>query len=105
MEQWWNYIDGKSQRRKTCLSANLSRTNSMWTALGVNPGLRDEKLVTNHLCCGMTPCNIHMHLFAYAEETEYVHLSDIYNQYPFFASYCGVVIYKRNKESITHNIK
>jgi hypothetical protein len=34
---------------KTCPSATLSTTNSIWADPGTNPGLCGERLVTNHL--------------------------------------------------------
>jgi hypothetical protein len=39
--------------RQTCPSATLSITNSTWTGLGLNPGLHDTRLATNHLSHGM----------------------------------------------------
>lgn len=38
---------------KTCPSANLSITNSMWTGLGLKPGLHVTRQATNHLSHGM----------------------------------------------------
>jgi hypothetical protein len=39
--------------RRTCPSATLSTTNPTWTDLGINLGLHDERLATNHLSHGM----------------------------------------------------
>jgi hypothetical protein len=41
--------------RKTCPSATLSTTNPTWTEPGSNPGLCDERLVTNSLRHGTAP--------------------------------------------------
>jgi hypothetical protein len=45
-------LTGENQmtQRETCPSDTLSTTNFIWTALGVNPGLCDEKLAINCLC-------------------------------------------------------
>jgi hypothetical protein len=47
MEQKWNYTDGVKLKssEKICPSAPLPTTNPTWTALGVNLGLHDEKLM------------------------------------------------------------
>jgi hypothetical protein len=44
MEPWWNVLTGKNWRtgRKTCPSATLSTTYTMWTNLGVNLALWGE---------------------------------------------------------------
>jgi hypothetical protein len=39
----------RSTRRKTCPSANLSAISPTWTGLEMNPGLRDDRPVTNRL--------------------------------------------------------
>jgi hypothetical protein len=44
--------ENRSTRGKTCPSANLSTTNSTWTDLGSNPGLRGESPATNRLTHG-----------------------------------------------------
>jgi hypothetical protein len=51
MKHLWNDTDQENRRiwRRICPSAILSTTNLTRTALGVNPGLHGEKLVTNHL--------------------------------------------------------
>jgi hypothetical protein len=52
MEHRWNEIEKEKLKYsggKTCPSANLSTTNSTWTEPRSNPGLRDERPVTNHL--------------------------------------------------------
>jgi hypothetical protein len=41
--------------RKTCPSATLSTTNPTWIDTGMNPGLRTERTVTNHLSHGTAP--------------------------------------------------
>jgi hypothetical protein len=51
---------------ETCPSATLS-TNPMWTDPGANPGLRDERLVTNRLSHGMA--NKTVTLYDFLEET------------------------------------
>ncbi|KDR16810.1 hypothetical protein L798_09475 [Zootermopsis nevadensis] len=50
MGQHQNDIDRrkpKFSRWRTFLSVILSTTESTWTRMGVNPGIRDEKPVTN----------------------------------------------------------
>jgi hypothetical protein len=49
-------LTGEKRRtlRKTCPSATLSITNPTWIVLGVNPGLRGERLAPNHLSHGTT---------------------------------------------------
>jgi hypothetical protein len=42
----------RSTRGKTCPSATLSTTNPTWTDLGLNPGLRSDRPVTNRLSRG-----------------------------------------------------
>jgi hypothetical protein len=42
----------RSTLGKTCLSATLSTTNTTWTDLGSNPGLRGERRATNRLSHG-----------------------------------------------------
>jgi hypothetical protein len=44
--------ENRRTRRKTCPSATLSTTNPTWYDQGVNPGLRDERPVTNCLSHG-----------------------------------------------------
>ena len=52
-------IDGMIQTsenkalRQTCPNGTLSTTNSMWTGLGLNPGLHDTRRATNYLSHGM----------------------------------------------------
>jgi hypothetical protein len=45
MDNWWNdNWQGKTEilEKVTCPRATLSTTNPMWTALGLNLGLRGE---------------------------------------------------------------
>jgi hypothetical protein len=43
---------GENRSEKTCPNATLSTTNPTWTDPGSNPGLRGERLATNHLSHG-----------------------------------------------------
>jgi hypothetical protein len=53
--QWEDTDRGKPKNLdKKRLSANLSNTNSTWSDLGINPGLCNERAVTNHLSHAMT---------------------------------------------------
>jgi hypothetical protein len=47
--------DNRSTRGKTCPSATLSTTNTTWTDLGSNPGLRGGRPATNRLSHGTAP--------------------------------------------------
>jgi hypothetical protein len=38
----------QSTLRKTCPNANVFTTNPTWMGLGLNPGFRGKRLVTNH---------------------------------------------------------
>jgi hypothetical protein len=44
--------ENRSTWGKACPSATLSTTNPTWTDLGLNPGLRGERLATNRLSHG-----------------------------------------------------
>jgi len=41
--------ENRSNRRETCFGATLSSTKPTWTGLGLKPGLRGERAVTNRL--------------------------------------------------------
>jgi hypothetical protein len=51
-------LTGKTEglRIKTCLSATVSTTNSTWTALDANPGLRAEEPATICMSYGIGNC-------------------------------------------------
>jgi hypothetical protein len=72
-------------RRKTCLSATLSATNTSWTDLGTNLGLRLERLGTDRL--NHNTAFRHKDCFAFylcsCEETN-EWLSPSLNDYPVF---------------------
>jgi hypothetical protein len=46
--------ENRRTRRRTCPSATLCTTNSTWTVLSANPGLRGEKPATNRLSYAIT---------------------------------------------------
>jgi hypothetical protein len=54
-KQQWNDTDRVEPKdsEKTCPIATLSTTNPTWTDLGMNPGIQNEKLMTNCLSYGM----------------------------------------------------
>jgi hypothetical protein len=58
-EPRWNDTDRRNlrTRTKTYPSANSFITNSTWTGLGANPGLRIERPATNRLSHGSAPIN------------------------------------------------
>ena len=46
VKNWWNYTDERKPKyleKIPCPSATLSATNSTWTGLGLNPGLRGDR--------------------------------------------------------------
>jgi hypothetical protein len=58
--------ENRRTRRKFRPSANMSTTNSTWTDLGANPGLRGERPASNRLSHGTAVaiiCNVKKNKF------------------------------------------
>jgi hypothetical protein len=52
--EWWNVTDWRklNNSERNLSHTTLSITNSIWTAMCMNPGLLSEQVVTNHLSYG-----------------------------------------------------